>query len=164
LYVAELIGVSLVGYGIWFTYKGILRILGDGKDWWRPYQNRRRYPYPAAGALLGLCFALLGARFALNSVWARAAILGYIGGGLFVIVVVIGIAQPRFLHPKWYGRLWDRFGREGIARLRRAACALEDQEWREIDSSALAFERWVDRVMPPARKAGRGYKQNPDRR
>jgi hypothetical protein len=162
LYIAELIGVALVGYGMWFAYKGLLRVAGEGKDWWRPLHNRKRYPYPAAGVLLGVCFALLGARFALNSVWSSAKILGYIGGGLFVVVLVIGVAQPRFLHPKWYGRLWDRFGREGMSRLQRAAIALEDQEWIEINASPITFSRWVDRVMPRARRPGRGYSPNQD--
>jgi hypothetical protein len=157
MYVAELIGVALVGYGIWFAYKGLLRVLGEGKDWWRPLRNRKRYPYPAAGLLLGICFVLLGARFALNSVWDQAKILGYVGGALFLVVLVIGVAQPRFLHPRWYGRLWDRFGKEGMARLQRAAYALPDEEWTEINASPTAFGRWVDRVMPRARPAGRGY-------
>jgi hypothetical protein len=162
LYIAELIGVALVGYGMWFAYKGLLRVAGDGKDWWRPLRNRKRYPYPAAGVLLGICFALLGLRFALNSVWPSAKILGYIGGGLFIVVLVIGVAQPRFLHPKWYGRLWDRFGKEGMSRLQRAAFALEDQEWIEINASPTTFSRWVDRVMPRARPSGRGYSPNQD--
>jgi len=163
LYIAELIGVCLVGYGIWFTYKGILRALGDDKDWWRPLRNRKRYPYPVAGALLGMCFILLGARFALNRVWRHASVLGYAGGGLFVVVLIVGVAQPRFLHPKWYGRLWDRFGREGMSRLRRAAYELEDTEWTEINASPLTFDRWVDRVMPRVKPAGRGYKQDTGR-
>jgi hypothetical protein len=162
LYIAELIGVFLVGYGIWFAYKGILRLLGDGRDWWRPLRNRKRYPYPAAGVLLGVCFILLGVRFALNSAWMRAPILGYVGAGLFVLVLVIGIAQPRFLHPRWYGRLWDRLGREGMSRLQRAASQLEDKEWIEIDSLPTSFDRWVDRVMPQVHPAGRGYRQQDD--
>jgi hypothetical protein len=162
LYIAELIGVFLVGYGIWFTNRGIQRALGADKDWWRPLRNRKRYPYPAAGALLGVCFACLGARFALNNVWGHAPILGYVGGGLFAVVVVVGIAQPRFLHPRWYGRLWDRYGREGMARLRRAAYELEDEKWVEIDSSEITFDRWVERVMPRFSSADRGYKQGTD--
>jgi hypothetical protein len=163
VYIAELIGVFLVGYGIWFAYKGVLRELGYGKDWWRPLQNRKRYPYPAAGLLLGLCFVLLGTRFALNSAWKNARILGYVGGGLFVVVLVIGVAQPRFLHPKWYGRLWDRFGKDGMSRLKRAAIELEDAEWTEIDASPLTFDRWVDRVMPRANPVGRGFKRGTKR-
>jgi hypothetical protein len=159
LYIAELIGVFLFAYGMWFAYRGILRALGDNRDWWRPLRNRKRYPYPVAGVLLGLCFVLLGARFALNSVWMRAQILGYVGAGLFGIVLVVGIAQPRFLHPRWYGRLWDRFGREGMSRLQRAAYELADEEWIEIDASPTAFDRWVDRVMPQVSSTGRGYKQ-----
>jgi hypothetical protein len=159
LYIAELIGVFLVGYGMWFTYKGILRVLGSDKDWWRPLRNRKRYPYPVAGILLGTCFVLLGTRFALNSAWARASILGYAGAGLFVVVLVVGIAQPRFLHPKWYSALWDRFGKEGMSRLQRAANELEDDEWTEINASPVTFDRWVDRVMPHVSAAGRGYKQ-----
>ena len=158
MYIAELIGVFLVGYGIWFAYKGILRELGYGKDWWRPLRDRKRYPYPVAGLLLGLCFVLLGARFALNSVWQNARILGYVGGGLFVVVLLIGIAQPRFLHPKWYGRLWDRFGKEGMSHLKRAANELEDVEWAEIDASPLTFDRWVDQVMPRTSPVSRGFK------
>jgi hypothetical protein len=148
LSLAEVIGLLLVAYGIWFTYKGVLRMLGNSKDWWRPLQNKTPYPYPAAGILLGLCFVLLGTRFALNRTWDQATLLGYAGGGLFVIVLVVGTVQPRFLHPKWYGTLWDRFGREGMSHLSRAASQLEDKEWCEIDSSVLTFDRWVDRVMP----------------
>jgi hypothetical protein len=159
VYIAELIGVFLVAYGIWFTYQGILRALGDGKDWWRPLQNRKRYPYPAAGALLGMCFVSLGARFALQSTWDRASVLGYVGLGLFAIVLVIGTVQPRFLHPKWYGRLWDRFGKEGMSHLERAACQLEDKEWQEINSSTLTFDRWVERVMPAVPAAHTGVQQ-----
>jgi hypothetical protein len=159
LYIAELIGVFLVAYGLWFTYKGILRALGDSKDWWRPLRNRKRYPYPAAGTLLGMCFVLLGVRFALQRAWDRAAILGYTGAGLFAIVLVIGTVQPRFLHPRWYGLLWDRFGKEGLSRLERAACQLEDKEWNEINASPLTFDRWVERVMPSVPRARGGLKQ-----
>ena len=81
---------------------------------------------------------------------------------MFIVVLVIGIAQPRIFHPRWYGRLWDRFGREGMQRLKRAAHELEDDEWIEIDSSALTFDRWVERVMPRVRPSARGYKQKQD--
>lgn len=165
---AELIGVVLVGYGMWFAYKGVmralgLRTLGDHKDWWRPPRNKKRYPYPAAGVLLGLCFALLGVRFALDGVWDSASLLGYVGAGLFVVVLVIGVVQPRFLHPRWYRRLRDRLGKDGMSRLQRAAYALEDEEWAEINATPLTFDRWVDRVMPRVQPTGRGFTKNPKR-
>jgi hypothetical protein len=168
--VAELIGIFLVGYGIWFTYKGIVRITSGEKDWWRPTSRRNRYPYPVAGTLLGICFVVLGLRFALNSVWEHARVLSYVGIGLFALVLITGIVQPRFLHPRWYGQLQDRLGREGLARLRRQAFEVDAEEWAEIVASDSAFEAWVNRktpgrVMPggPPRATGRGYSRSQDR-
>ena len=162
MYLAELIGVFLVGYGIWFAAQGIHKALGTDKDWWRPRRSKRHYPYPFAGFMLGICFVLLGARFALNTVWPHASILGYVGGGIFVLVVVIGVAQPRFLHPRWYGRLEDRFGREGVQRLKAEALRLEEETWIELEATETAFDQWVKRVMPQAPGAGRGFKQRTD--
>lgn len=159
--VAELIGVALVAYGIWYSYKGIVRLTGSQKDWWRPRSRRQRYPYPAAGILLGLCFIVLGLRFALNNVWEHARVLGYVGIGLFVLVLLLGILQPRFLHPRWYGRLQDRLGKQRLAFLQREAQKMDGVEWGEIADSASAFEQWVNRTAPNNRKGrrGRGYEK-----
>ena len=159
--IAEMIGLFLVGYGIWFTARGFGMYIRVGKDWWRPTSRKTRYPYPAAGILLGICFVILGMRFALNYAWPNASILGYIGGATFLVVLVIGIVQPRFLHPRWYGALEDRFGKKGMTRLRSSAFKVEAEEWREIVATELTFSRWVDRTMPselPRQK--RGYKRN----
>jgi hypothetical protein len=159
--IAELIGVCLVGYGIWFAARGVKNHLGIEKDWWRPLGRGKRYPYPVAGVLLGVCFIFLGLRFALNNVWTHARISGYAGGALFVAVLVAGVAQPRFLHPRWYGRLEDRFGKTGVARLRRAAFQVEPEEWSEIVASEASFDEWVDRAMPrQMRRPGRGYAES----
>ena len=99
---AVFLGLILTGYGVWFTIKGIGMLWGERKDWWRPLDRRSRYPYPAAGLLLGVCFVLFGLRYTLHYAWARASVLGYVGGGLFGVVLLAGIIQPRFLHPRWY--------------------------------------------------------------
>lgn len=173
MYIAELIGVFLVGYGIWFASKGVQMVLGIGKGWWRPMQGKKRYPYPAAGVLLGICFVILGLRFALNSIWVHVQILSYVGGALFILVLVTGVIQPRFLHPRWYGRLENRYGKEGVAHLKQAAHRLEDEQWIEVCSTDESLDRWAQQVMygwkpsQPARRAsgraGRGYKKNTDR-
>jgi hypothetical protein len=137
---------------------------GSDKEWWRPLTRKERYPYPAAGVLLGIVFILLGLRFALDSVWARAPLLGYLGGAVFILVVAIGVAQPRFLHPAWYGTLEDRFGRKAMARLKRAAYEVQAEEWIEIRASESAFDAWANRVMPDQRRrADRGYHKDVDR-
>ena len=130
---------------------------GTDKNWWRPKSRRERYPYPVAGILLGICFAILGTRFALNYTWDNARVLGYVGGGLFVIVLVAGVAQPRFLHPRWYGALEDRLGKKGMLRLRSAAFNLDPDEWLLVTASEDEFNVWVDRAIPGHKPAGRGY-------
>lgn len=158
--IAELIGVFLVGYGMWFTAEGIKRHFGGAKDWWRPVKGKRRYPYPIAGALLGVCFADMGLVFALHNLWAYARSLVWVGVGLFVLVLATGIGQPRFLHPRWYGELEDRYGKKGLMRLKREAFLMEEEEWQEIASSESAFKQWVGRTMPHrARSSNRGYER-----
>jgi hypothetical protein len=161
LVIVELIGVFLVGYGIWFAGEGLKQLLNGAKDWWRPIKGKRRYPYPVSGVLLGICFVCMGLVFALNNVWANARILAFVGIGIFCLVVFAGIVQPRFLHPVWYGRLEDRFGKKGVLRLRRAALETEEDDWREIVASEASFDEWVNRTMPgEPRRAGRGYKKD----
>jgi len=147
-YFAEFVGVVLVGYGIWYGYKGVVRVLGGEKDWWRPETRQKRYPYPAAGILLGICFLVLGLRFALHNVWEQARTLGFVGIGLFVLVLVLGVVQPRFLHPKWYGRLQDRLGKQRLMLLQRGAQKIDADEGTMIVASDLAFEQWVNRTAP----------------
>jgi hypothetical protein len=158
---AEMIGIALVGYGIWFGARAIDMWLGAKKDWWRPLTYRNRHPYPAAGVLLGLCFIVLGTRFALNYVWEQARILGYVGGGLFAAVLVIGIVQPRFLHPKWYGALEDRYGKKRMIRLKAAALKVEPEEWLEVIDTEEAFNAWVERTMPgEMQRQSQGYRKS----
>lgn len=157
--VAELIGIALVAYGIWFAARGVdMMWFNAKKDWWRPIRHQNRYPYPVAGILLGVCFALLGLRFALNNVWDQARILGLAGGALFVIVLVAGVSQPRFLHPKWYGELEDRFGKKAMIRIRAAAYAMDGEEWSEVSATDETFKRWVERTAPKVEEPkNRGY-------
>ncbi len=159
--ISELLGVGLFGYGIWFTAEGVKRCLGDNKDWWRPLEKRKRhYPYPASGVLLGVCFMVMGLTFALQNVWEHSRKLAYAGGAIFVLVLVVGVAQPRFLHPRWYARLHDRLGNKGVMRLRRAALQMDDEDWREIVASEEEFEAWVARAVPRRpREPRRGYKK-----
>jgi len=161
---AEIIGLVLVGYGIWYAYKGILRLFTGEKDWWRPLTRQQRYPYPAAGVLLGICFVVLGLRFALNNVWEHARTLSYAGIATFVLVLVTGVVQPRFLHPAWYGGLEDRLGKQRLGLLQREARKVPPDEWTEILATQGAFEHWVDRNAP-SRPVGRqrGYKPDTDR-
>ena len=157
---AEVIGLALVGYGVWFAIRGIGMLVWGRRDWWRPLDRRKRYPYPVAGVLLGLCFVLLGLRFALHFSWEGAPVLGYTGGGLFVLVFVIGVAQPRFLHPQWYRALEDRLGKEAMRHLRAAAFKLEKEEWIEVDATDESFNAWVDETAPQQRVQSRGYKKS----
>jgi hypothetical protein len=164
---AEIVGVVLVGYGMWYCYKGVVRIAGSEKDWWRPASRRQRYPYPAAGILLGICFIVLGLRFALNNAWERAHVMSYVGMGLFVLVLATGVVQPRFLHPAWYGRLQDRFGKQRLTLLQRVAQQTDADEWAEIVASDTAFEQWVSRNAPssvPARRRGYTKKKKSERK
>jgi hypothetical protein len=159
--IAELMGVFLVAYGIWFSGEGVKKLMDAAKDWWRPIKGTRRYPYPVAGILLGICFVLMGLVFALNSVWAHARVLVWAGIGVFVLVLVAGIGQPRFLHPHWYGELEDRLGRKRMMQLRRAAFQTEDEDWKEIVSSKVFFDEWVKRAAPKDMQSpGRGYRSN----
>jgi hypothetical protein len=160
---AELVGVVLVGYGMWYGYKGVVRAFGSEKDWWRPASRRQRYPYPAAGILLGICFIVLGLRFALHNTWEQAHVMSYAGIGLFVLVLVTGVVQPRFLHPAWYSRLQDQLGKQRLQLLQRKAQQTPVDEWAEIVASDTAFEQWVNRNAPssvPGRR--RGYRKTQD--
>ena len=159
--ISELMGVFLVGYGIWFAGEGFKKLMDAAKDWWRPIRGTRRYPYPVAGILLGVCFVLMGLVFALSGVWPQVRILVWIGIGVFVLVLIAGIGQPRFLHPRWYGELEDRLGKKGVTQLRRAAFQVEDQAWKEIVSSKAFFDEWVKRTMPKeAQPPMRGYRSD----
>ena len=157
--IAELIGLFLVGYGIWFGARGIGLWVGTSREWWRPSSRKGRYPYPASGVLLGIFFMLLGGRFALHYAWEGAPILGYVGIGLFAIVLAVGVGQPRFLHPPWYGALEDRLGKKGMHRLRSAAFKLDAEEWGEVNASDEAFDAWVKEAVPAQRAVSRGYQK-----
>ena len=160
MYIAELIGLALIGYGFWFGARGVVIWVTEKKTWWRPVDRSSRYPYPAAGILLSVVFIILGARFALNGIWERAAILGYIGGVLFLLVLAAGIGQPRFLHPPWYRKLEDQFGKKGVQQLRSAAFNMDKEEWIEITDSPQEFDAWVARAAPaPQPHRSRGYKK-----
>lgn len=160
MFVAELIGLALVGYGFWFGARGVVIWATDKKNWWRPIDRSSRYPYPAAGILLSIVFIILGARFVLHQVWERAAILGYIGGAAFLIVLAAGVGQPHFLHPPWYRRLEDQLGKKGVQQLRSAALKMDKEEWIEIAESESEFEAWVARAAPaPQVHRSRGYKK-----
>lgn len=162
----ELLGALLVGYGMWYVYKGLVRLLTGEKDWFRPASRRQRYPYPAAGIVLGLVFVVLGLRFSLNYVWEQAKVLGYVGLGLFVMVMLLGVVQPRFLHPRWYGRLQDRLGKQRLALLQGKARQVEGDEWAEIVATEASFEEWVNRNAPGSSAQGRrprGYAKDRDR-
>jgi hypothetical protein len=111
-----------------------------------------------SGILLGVFFILLGGRFALNYAWEQAALLGYIGGGMFVIVVAIGVAQPRIFHPKWYRQLEDRLGKKTVAKVRAAALKMDTEEWIEIVASEARFEEWVQETAPHTGRASRGFR------
>ena len=156
--VAELIGMVLIGYGIWFGARGVRIQFSTDKEWWRPTDRHKRYPYPVSGILLGVFFILLGGRFALNYAWEQAALLGYIGGGMFVIVVAIGVAQPRIFHPKWYRQLEDRLGKKTVAKVRAAALKMDTEEWIEIVASEARFEEWLQETAPRTGRASRGFR------
>ena len=99
-----------------------------------------------------------GILHALSSVWASAQILLYVAAGLFVLVLVVGVAQPRFLHPRWYGALEDRYGVKGVARLKEAALQMDDEEWIELAASEDFFDDWVRKTAPrKSDSQGRGY-------
>ena len=156
--ITEFLGVVLVGYGLWFASEGIRRTFGTHKDWWRPVKGKKRYAYPVASVLLGICFVVAGLSAALSSVWASAQILLYVAAGLFVLVLVVGVAQPRFLHPRWYGALEDRYGVKGVARLKEAALQMDDEEWIELAASEDFFDDWVRKTAPrKSDSQGRGY-------
>lgn len=158
---AELLGVCLVGYGIWFASEGVKRYFGDAKDWWRPLKGKRRYPYPVSGILLGICFVVAGLGSALNSVWAHSRSLMYVAGAVFVLVIIVGVAQPRFFHPQWYGELEDRFGKKGVMRLKEMAQQVEEEDWTNTIVSEASFNEWVARAMPEHKpRQSRGYKKS----
>lgn len=159
-YVGEMIGLTLSGYGLWFAVRGIKMYLSTDKAWWRPINRQNRYPYPVAGVLLGVFFVLAGLVFLLHNVWPQSVVLGYIGGGLFVLVFIIGIAQPRLLHPRWYGLLEDQLGRPALDRLKKLAQAMEPEEWDEVNASHDAFVQWAtQKTLPYQPKKARGYKK-----
>ena len=154
----QLIGLVLIGCGVWFTAQGVRMYLGSDKNWWRPPRKGQRYPYPIAGMLMGIFFVLTGLFFTLHGDWQHASILGYIGGGFFILVFVIGIAQPRFCHPRWYGNLEDRLGKERVEQLKLAARRMEEEEWSEVAASEAFFEAWVAQTAPhPLQRQSRGY-------
>lgn len=157
--VAEVIGLALIIYGVWFGARGLGMWFDGDKEWWRPTSRKSRYPYPAAGVLLGVFFVLLGGRFALHYLWEYAPLLGYIGGVLFLVVVLAGVAQPRFLHPKWYGRLEDALGKEGVRDLRAEALRMEAEEWHETAATQETFEAWVRRTALQKVRVSRGYRR-----
>ena len=157
--VAEVIGLALVGYGIWFGARGVGIWTTAKKEWWRPVDSRNRYPYPAAGILLGVFFVILGARFALHYLWPDAAVLGYAGGILFLVVLAAGVGQPHFLHPPWYRELEDRVGKKGVQQLRSAAFKMDKEEWLKIAESESEFNAWVERAAPVQVHRTRGYKK-----
>ena len=157
--VAQVIGLALIGYGIWFGARGVGIWTTAKKEWWRPADRRNRYPYPAAGILLGVFFMILGARFGLHYIWPRAAVLGYAGGILFLVVLAAGVGQPRFLHPPWYRELEERVGKKGVQQLRSAAFKMDKEEWLEIAESESEFKAWVERTAPVQVHHTRGYKK-----
>jgi hypothetical protein len=150
----------MTGYGVWFSVKGIGMFWGERKDWWRPLDHRsRRFPYPAAGILLGLCFVLFGLRYTLRTTWASAPVLGYVGGGLFGVVLLAQIIQPRFLHPRWYGDLEDRLGKKAVSYLREKVHQLDAEEWTKITLSRESFDKWVHDALPQQTRQSRGSKR-----
>jgi hypothetical protein len=109
--------------------------------------------------MLGIFFVLLGGRFALHYAWEHAPVLGYVGGGLFLVVLAVGVGQPRFLHPPWYGTLEDQLGKKGMTRLRSAAFKLDGDGWSEVNASDESFTAWVKEVVPAHRPVSRGYQK-----
>jgi hypothetical protein len=157
---AELIGLVMVGYGIWFGVRGAKMYLSGDKSWWRHPSRKERYPYPAAGFLLSFVFVLSGSVFLLHYTWPNARMLGYAAGVVFVFVLVIGVVQPSILHPRWYGQLEKQFGRKAMDKLRAAAYAVPIEEWREIVASDEAFHAWVAETAPAQpRHQSRAYKK-----
>lgn len=159
--IAELIGVIMIGYGLWFGFRGLRMHFSADKSWWRQLSHRERYPYPAAGVLLSAVFVLGGMVFLLNYVVPNAAYFGYAAGITFILVLVVGVWQPRILHPRWYRDLEDRVGKSGLQKLKTAAYEMPTEEWRQVIASDAEFEAWVSRTLPaqPRRKAGRGYRK-----
>lgn len=158
---AEFIGLIMIGYGIWFGVRGVKMYLSTDKSWWRHLSRKERYPYPAAGSLLSLVFILSGSVFLLYYSWPHARTLGYAAGVVFILVLVIGTAQPRIFHPRWYGQLEERFGRKAMDKLRAAACQVPIEEWREIIASDDAFDAWVAQATPAQpRRQSRGYQKS----
>ena len=158
--IGELIGLVLIGYGIWFAVRGVKVYLGTDKNWWRPLDRRQRYPYPIAGILMGVFFVSMGITFVSYNVWSHAPVLGYVGGGVFLLVIVVGVAQPRFCHPHWYGELEDRLGRERVEQLKLIARRMENAEWTEVTACEASFNAWVAQRSPLlSRRQGRGYKR-----
>ena len=86
--------------------------------------------------------------------------LGYGGGALFVVVLLAGIIQPRFLHPKWYGDLEDRLGKKAMVRLKGEAVELDVEEWQKVTASRESFDAWVDDVLPQQLRKSRGFKRD----
>ncbi|MBN1579283.1 MAG: hypothetical protein JXA89_01175 [Anaerolineae bacterium] len=157
---AELIGLIMVAYGIWFGARGVRMYLSSDKSWWRHPSRKERYPYPAAGFLLSFVFILSGLVFLLYYTWANARMLGYAAGVVFIFVLVIGVAQPSVFHPRWYSQLEKRLGKNGMTKLRAAAYAVPTEEWREIVASDETFNAWVTEAVPAQpRHQSRAYKK-----
>ncbi|MBN1935772.1 MAG: hypothetical protein JW934_13975 [Anaerolineae bacterium] len=161
--VAEMIGLIMVGYGLWYGFRGIKIHFSTDKSWWRYLSRRERYPYPAAGLLLSLVFVLAGLVFLLHFLVENATYFGYAAGIVFVLVLIIGIWQPRALHPRWYRELEDRVGKKEMRKLKAAAYEMPSEEWRAIATSDTEFSAWVDKIVPGrVRHASRGYRKLED--
>ncbi len=158
--IAELIGLAMIGYGLWFGFRGLKMHFSTDKSWWRQLSHRERYPYPAAGVLLSVVFVLGGMVFLLNYVVANAVYFGYAAGITFILVLVVGVWQPRALHPRWYRSLEDRVGKKGLQMLKTAAYEMPTEEWREIAASDAEFDAWVAKILPTQpRRPSRGYRK-----
>ena len=162
--IAEFIGLTLIGYGIWFGFRGIKIYFSTDKSWWRYPSRKERYPYPVAGLLLSLVFVLAGLVFVLYHTFGeQARAFGYAAGAAFILVLVIGIAQPPIFHPKWYARLQKKFGKKGVAQLKTAAYKMPLEEWQEIAASHDVFTEWATKTAPAqTHHHSRGYKKSGD--
>lgn len=158
--VAEMIGLAMIGYGLWFGLRGVKMQFSNDKGWWRHLSRQQRYPYPVAGQLLGLVFVLTGLVFLLNALVQNARYFGYVAGGILVLVLIIGVWQPRVFHPRWYRDLEDRVGKKEMQKLKVAAYEMPVEEWREIAATEAGFNAWVDKTVPSQpHRPGRGYRK-----
>lgn len=158
--VAEMIGLALIGYGLWFGFRGIKMHFSNDKGWWRHLSHKERYPYPAAGLLLSLVFVLAGLAFLLHFHVENAAYFGYVAGIAFIFVLIVGVWQPRVFHPRWYRDLEDQVGKKGMQKLKAVAYEMPVEEWREIATSDASFSAWVDKTVPgQVQRSSRGYRK-----